>query len=184
MKVITLNKNQLISACQDLEGLVRASGYYPDLIVGIAHGGVYVASHMFTDILHASIKCQRRITRINVLKNDAKRLLHHLPFVFRNQFRIAEAIFLNSTRAEPVLTPVNETDAAMIYGATSILVVDDALDTGYTMKKVLDKIRQLNPKAQIKTAVITMTMSKPYMRADYTIYNKGILIRFPWSMDN
>lgn len=66
----------------------------------------------------------------------------------------------------------------------SILLVDDALDTGHSLVAVIDylKGRGYNPD-NIKTAVLTVTGENQVVRPDFNLL-EGVTCAFPWSYDS
>ena len=79
-----------------------------------------------------------------------------------------------------------EPDATFVEAvskADRILIVDDAIDSGRTMKRVVDAIRSVAADKKLAIAVITVTKPQPLVRADYKLYDGGVLVRFPWSKD-
>ena len=64
----------------------------------------------------------------------------------------------------------------------SILIIDDAIDSGKTMFVVNKNIKRRFPKAKIKIAVISWTLNESIIKPDFYLY-KNILVRFPWSLD-
>ena len=64
----------------------------------------------------------------------------------------------------------------------SILIIDDAIDSGKTMFVVNENIKRRFPKAKIKIAVISWTLNESIIKPDFYLY-KNILVRFPWSLD-
>lgn len=64
-----------------------------------------------------------------------------------------------------------------------VLIVDDAVDSGATLKAVVDKFKTVFPDKEIKTAAITVTGKKVMYYPDFCVYNNGTLIRTPWSID-
>lgn len=69
-----------------------------------------------------------------------------------------------------------------IQSWASVLLVDDAVDSGETMAAVIDFLKRAKPELRIHTAVITTTMSDPLTPPEFTLYHET-LVRFPWSMD-
>ena len=65
-----------------------------------------------------------------------------------------------------------------------ILVVDDSIDTGHSMKQVVDFVRQHFTKAEIRIFVLNeMTGQEPIIKADYTLFRNTIM-RTPMSSDS
>lgn len=76
-----------------------------------------------------------------------------------------------------------ETIALLKHGGMKVLLVDDAIDTGMTLKIVKNfLVNQFNETNDIKIAVVTSTNRHPVMEADFFLYNR-VLIRFPWASD-
>ena len=64
----------------------------------------------------------------------------------------------------------------------AILVIDDSVDTGATLARVLDLLKHRAPDADLRSAVITVTTASPLIAPDYTLFRQK-LCRFPWSLD-
>ena len=64
----------------------------------------------------------------------------------------------------------------------SILLVDDSIDSGNSIKLTKEKIQKFFPKANIKVAVFNV-MKKATIKPDYTLY-KDMMICGPWSNDS
>lgn len=96
--------------------------------------------------------------------------------------RRIEARWLRSGGHSGRNASMDDTATSMIQGARRILIVDDAVDSGESMKKVVETVRGLNPRASVRTAAITLTTPAPAVSPDYYLYNQ-VLVRFPWSKD-
>ncbi|WP_342462768.1 phosphoribosyltransferase [Geobacillus sp. FSL K6-0789] len=64
----------------------------------------------------------------------------------------------------------------------NILIVDDALDTGYSIKSLIERIGNYNEK-NIKIAVINHSDTRSIIKPHYHIYSNKI-VQFPWSTDS
>ena len=63
-------------------------------------------------------------------------------------------------------------------------MVDDAVDSGYTLSHVLEAFKAVLPAgAEVRSAVITVTTDDPLVMPDFYLYNDKTLVRFPWAMD-
>lgn len=182
MKVTTLNKSAFEAACRELEKVCR--GFEPDLVAGIASGGVYVAELMLAGVKHCAVGCRRPSSKAKDSHSALWRIVRRMPLWLRDMLRRAEARML-ARRSKPTLPEarIDVEDRAAIKSATRILIVDDAVDSGATMKTVSDILRQINPQAQIATASITVTTRNPLVSPDYRLFADLRLIRFPWSKD-
>ena len=57
------------------------------------------------------------------------------------------------------------------------------MDSGASLFHLMHAIREINPVADIKTAVITLTNRHAIIKPDFMIFNNNTLVRFPWSED-
>lgn len=184
MRVITVDNNELISCCDSLQKSVLSSGFYPDLILGIESGGIQVATILASFFKEKPMKLEfchpvrfSSVSKKSFFKNHLKKL----PVGILNFLRMVEFKFFfkrkNRKEFQKIVLPPD------IGNFKKILVVDDAVDTGVTLKEVVQKIKNINPQSEILSAVITMTKNNPIIIPDYAIYRNGTLIRFPWSID-
>lgn len=63
-----------------------------------------------------------------------------------------------------------------------ILIIDDCIDTGWTLKLIKEYLENNFPDNEIKIAVFTTAHRRPIIKADFQLYNRT-LIRFPWAYD-
>ena len=165
----------------------------PDLVIGILRGGDLVALQMvengyFNNIPYATIGYQRPGTAIkkNPLISYALKLLPRmvLNILRRLESNIREyRYYKRGCKYYNGKKPVCDTETrSQILSASSILVVDDAIDSGITLSKAIGLIKEINPHAQCFIAVLTETFEMPLLKADVSLF-KRVLIRFPWSED-
>ncbi len=181
MRVITLDNARFESACRQLES--ACADHEPDLIVGIATGGVYVAERMFDGVPHVSILKQRRSTARKTA--SVSRLLRLLPVPVSNLMRMCESRLLSWRKPKPAAAvKLDEMTCRAVKASRRVLVVDDAVDSGVTLDAVLRGVAAVEGEREIRSAVVTVTTSHPLVHPNYTLYNNHTLIRFPWSKDN
>lgn len=184
MRVITLNRRDFPAACLRLQKAVAAD-FTPDLIIGIATGGEYVAAGVFPDVAHASVALHRPSTADKERASLIFRILRRSPRRLADALRIVEARILalrgHSHKIPPFTLPDDVREA--IAQARNILVVDDAVDSGATLQAVLKAVAEVPGTRDVRSAVITVTTSSPRVSPDYALYRNSTLIRFPWSKD-
>lgn len=188
--VKTLNDQELCADSNEL-GAVIFKDFLPDIIIGIRSGGYVVAEMMAKGAKHThlllAISRRRSSTK---KKKRLKNILKHLPYIISNRLRIWEHKALNSrppAENQPFTPDAGELSALRAYlqvrKACRILIVDDAVDSGATMKAVFDLVKtEADSACIIKTAAITVTTSSPLIQPDYKLYHY-VLCRFPWSFD-
>lgn len=179
-KVRTLDAETFRCECHRLEREV-CKDFSPDLVVGIANGGVHVAAEMFDGVSHEQVKSQRPGTRKKEQKEWLFGILRRMPHFVSDVLRVVEAWRVSRSKPSAKLRSVTVPDEVSNY--QRILVVDDACDTGHTLRDVMSAVRSKAPDAELQSAVITVTCYKPVIMPDYFLYHNQTLIRFPWSKD-
>lgn len=165
-----------------------------DVILGIRRGGSIVCDAFCRHFPKSAfdIRCDVSLQRPSTKRKSAAfgKLLRFLPYPVLNLLRIAEAkmLELRSNNRQPPALP----DARLPHGLKAvleneehpkILIIDDAIDSGNTLYAVKTTLMNLNPLAQVKVAVITVTSDHTRVKEDFTLYHNRTLIRFPWSSD-
>ncbi len=182
MRVVTLDNVRFNDACRRLAHEVLASGWQPDMVVGIRTGGAYVAEQMMPLLSGADLRYVELHRSSTPKKGKLRRFLSYLPEWVLNSLRIMEAIVLSRRRADSHAGWCLPEDLTVL-GEKRIIVVDDAVDSGATMLTVVRAMREKNPSADVRAAAITVTTAQPLIEPDFFLFHNKILIRFPWSMD-
>lgn len=188
MRVITLTEPEFQTCCRRFAEACHANGAAPDVLVGIITGGAIVArniSKYFPDARLMNLCLQRSTTRLKGPWFSG--IVKILPRFLQNWLRMAESsvLSISSTRKDNRSVELPEELRLYLNGnpSASIMVVDDAVDSGNTMKRVVDTLAKAWPRAKITTAAITVTTLHPVIEPDIALYRNRTLIRFPWSSD-
>lgn len=193
MTVVTLNPILLAKACSQLSLRVKAESIDPSLIIGIQHGGAEVARLMRNDFPEAAY-CEVRLSRPSSQQKSqglTQRLLRSMPVWLCNVLRIVESR-VNEWRSkgkEPVrIGEIHLPDdvASLLKDLgekATVLLVDDAIDTGATIRQARLQLLEQFPAITLRVAVITVTIPHPICDADFCLYHNRTLCRFPWSND-
>lgn len=180
MKVITLHKPEFEEHCK---ALFSDIDFKPDLVVGIKNGGSYVLEEYKkiadANVVFREVELQRPSTR-KYKSQKWNRILKYLPYSILNRARRLEHKKLIANK--PVIEKVAISDDYSHINATSILVLDDALDTGSTMISVINALNGKYPESTIKSAVLVWTNLDADYSPDY-YHLTNVLARFPWSLD-
>lgn len=188
--VMTLSEEEFQEECRRLATKIKVSGFSPNLVIGIHKGGVEVANNLgFQSAKRVDIVIEKRNGgRNNVVRN----ILVRLPRPINNMLRIIDLRLkgkrnrgFDCLRVKYIAqdgTEVNLENMFSEIGNGKALVVDDAVDYGVTMQRVLKELQKKVPEAEIITAAITVTTQNPIQKPDFQLYNDA-LIRFPWSID-
>lgn len=181
MRVLTLDMGVIEWCGRELETMARE--FDPELIIAIARGGVTLAKYMFEDVPHLDVDIHRPSTVWKRKLHSIMRLTRFLPRWIGDELRIAEAKRLSMHKPRAIVaTPeaVKEILDAAQY-ATRILVVDDAVDSGATLRAVFDALKDCE--AEVRGASIALTRPDAVAYPYYHIFQPGTLVRFPWSAD-
>ncbi|HWM60527.1 MAG TPA: hypothetical protein VNN98_00170 [Rhizomicrobium sp.] len=190
--IVTFDRESFAAACARLMDLICGQGK-PQMIVGIPTGGMHVAEAMSDAASWLPVfplTCRRPSTRHKGAPG-LKSLIRGLPRPVLDQLRLIEhAVLTRRPRAIEGGFRIEAAELERLRDAVtaagprpSILVVDDAVDTGTTLSVVMDAVRRhAPPAANIRSAAITVTTERPLISPDYVLYYRQ-LCRFPWSLD-
>ena len=190
MKIITLPYSEFESACLGLAQKAVGDGFHPDIVVGIASGGDFVAECICRSITphprRFSVSLHRPSSKTK--KGILASVLKHLPRPVCDLLRIAESRLLSFTdRFRSPSLPQTAVPSALADAVTSglsrIMIVDDAVDSGHTLLAVAKMLRDIFPEANIHTAALTVTRRNPLITPDYTLFPTRTIVRFPWAPD-
>lgn len=192
--VITFDRRDFEAACADLMTLVRGQDE-PALLIGVRTGGLHVAEAMArasgATVPVLPITSRRPSTRYKNVTAPARKLIATLPRAVLDRLRVMEHKFL--TRKPQTGRPARAIDQGELDAfeqwvsragpEPTVVVVDDAVDTGATLGHVLDAIQARMPSGGIlRAAALTVTTLYPAVMPDYVLLRQK-LCRFPWSLD-
>lgn len=178
-KVLTLDFQALRELGQQLRFKVESSGFVPDLVIGVPNGGVRIAVNVFDKYPQASMALERAPK--GGFKRSLSGFIKLLPLFMRDWIRILEAHAL--VRKSGHMSNTQIVFPQIDGDVRRVLFVDDAVDSGATLKAVMDSFSRQYPSIQAKSAVITITGTETSYRPDYYLFDNRTLIRLPWSID-
>ncbi len=193
--VQTLDERGLQAAAHQLAAQVQQD-FRPNIVLGVRTGGYIVADLMMealpVEAILLPITCRRPSTGKKQKFAVVKDMLQALPQPITDQLRVIEHRMLTQRRPPQPLsafTPDVDELAQITHllslrgGEARVLVVDDAVDSGATLRAVLDTVAEiLPPDAVLKSAALTVTTASPLAEPDFAAY-RYVLCRFPWSLD-
>ncbi len=184
MQVITYTPQLLQDAADCLSTQIQRSGGRPSYLVAIQHGGAVLGQLMkaaFPEAEYQEIKLTRSF---GINKSLVRPIIKALPMKLRDWLRMLEITLIDRDKKTRQPERYGEVNLSISPQAgDTILLIDDAIDTGATIAKARDAILQQHPDVKILVAVITVTTDHPLCDADYYLYHNQTLCRFPWSMD-
>ncbi len=178
-----MHPSGLDSACRGLAGSIRP--FSPEIVVGILTGGGEVGRRVAA-YLHApayfEVSLQRPSTH---RKHRLGPLLRSLPGWVADRLRIYEARKLSRVAGAPreAVLPEDLTLALRSMSGSGVLIVDDAVDSGATLSAVIRAVKSVVPRAEIRSAALTVTTPHPSVEPEYALWRNEVLLRFPWSLD-
>lgn len=191
MQVIDATNESIKQYCSEItstlhEKLVNQK----NLVIAIEAGGTPIAHELQNSLCAhglnseiAAIRCQRpssKKKKSSLTGKLFKKTLHKLPKPILNILRVIEHEILSRTRnpAREIVTSFNS-----FNNFYNIILVDDAIDSGYSLKKVYDYVRAKAPNSKIITVVYVVTQETPVIEPDFCNI-RNVLVRFPWSSDS
>lgn len=175
---------EAIELSEDLARMVRASEFDVEKVIGVANGALLPSS-----IVAAELDKPLEIVRIRRKGSKIKKRLARFSFI-RN---VVSALY-NNKLTRPVLRIVMDRFSALddqdqsavveVDKPQRILIVDDAIETGQTLQKVIDQhSRDGN---EIQVAVISWSIDYPNKTAEI---NPEFVIstrihHYPWSQNS
>lgn len=214
MRVITLTPGSLEWQCGELAREIEADnpgGF--DYMLGIRPGGARLAQMMAVAfapgfIRHeGEVRIRRRLAPGNRGVMVGRKLLRQLPLWMLNAMRKGQQLMYRVSSALKIfhLPRVELPEGLTEANPQSLLIVDDAIDTGTTLLAVTRTLSEAFPRAKQRVVVITVTTANPLRHADYATYpgpgatpegasasepaadveeqTESTLVRFPWSPD-
>lgn len=162
--------------------LIKEVGEKPDLVVFVASGayliGKIMAEHYNVPL--KEIRAQRSGTQL-------KKLLHPVLQVLPSKLKIwlrKREQYSGTHAIKNCRTISYEFHDAEHEGIGSILLVDDAVDTGNTMLQCFHTLQKHYPSAKITTAALSVfDGSKDTVNVDYHIFD-NMIVMGPWANDH
>ena len=159
---------------------IRRSDFAPEHILYIERAGLYCA-HTLSRHLHISASGIQAQRSANILKEKSRFILRRMPRALSHALRKLEIVSglhtKNSERRISFQGPQPPRDR-------NLLILDDALDTGYSIHAVRQHLLHLGyDPARIKTAVLTITGEQTMFQPDFYLFDHTI-VTFPWSYDS
>ena len=191
MRVYTSDTSDFEKFTEDLITALNLSAEESCCVLAVANGGIPLArivkkklSESVPILDYAEIVCQRPST-VYKKKPTRKKLIEftfkYTPQCLSNLARLLEHTYLSLRRKNYVIRDCFFSNKTPVHSDVFI-IVDDAIDSGYSIKCVRDYVAKKYPLSHIKTAVFTTTQKDPVYRADFSAYDR-VLVRFPWSLD-
>ena len=193
MNVITLDKYEFEKACNSLAIKIAETGDIAALI-GVRTGGAVVARLVYSYLEKQGMNLKyyeagaSRYAAAAKNSHNIKIFFKYSPMFFLDWLRLVEhyCVNLRMKLTDDVKRSVCLDSRLVDYLANldegQLIIIDDAIDSGATVKILIDEIKLINPELAVNVAVLVVTQNKPLVSPDVCLY-RNVLIRFPWSSD-
>lgn len=196
MRVETILGADFDALCVRLAENVLEKNFSPNVVIGILTGGGYIGRKSYEEfkrqitdheVIYTEVKLQRPSTKTKKQKK-ANELLPKLPQWLLNFLRIIEVYYYEikvrfvKPRREGTLIIEDSVAKCIQQGGKKVLIIDDCIDTGYTLKLVKEYLQYNYPGNDFRIAVATVAHHFPVVIPEYQLYNR-VLLRFPWAND-
>lgn len=183
MKYIELSRKDIEEQCKDWAKEIQKS-YQPDLIVYVAKAGYLIGREM-KDVFNVPLVGISATREGNALKEVVGPIVSRMPNFVRNILISLELKSdTHSKNAERLIHFHEGLEKMKSSNIQSILVVDDSVDTGHSMKQVVDAIHSLFGDVEIKIAGLNVwDKSRSIIDSDFALY-KNTVIKSPMSKDS
>lgn len=183
MKYIELSRKDIEEQCKDWAKEIQKS-YQPDLIVYVAKAGYLIGREM-KNVFNVPLVGISATREGNDLKEVVGPFVSKLPNFVRNILISLELKSdTHSKNTERKIHYHEGLEKMKSQNIKSILVVDDSVDTGHSMKQVVDAISSLFGHVEIKIAGLNVwDKSRNIIDSDFALY-KNTVIKTPMSKDS
>ena len=182
MDFIKLSKKELEKESKKLYKKI-ISKYNYDLVIFIARGSYYIGDVLAKEnkVPLLEIKATRKGNKI---KNIIKPLLKLLPNKIIKKLREKEmGSSLHSKNSDRQIS-YNQKIYNQYIGSKRILVVDDSIDTGYSVLQVIENLKKIFKNSDIKIASLNFfNKAKDVIIPDFYLY-ADTMLQGPWSNDS
>jgi len=171
MKTKNISWNEVMKGCRNIADKIKLNK--PKVIIGVSRGGCVIAT-----ILSHMLGCEMGVV-------SCKRYQHRKNFSVKNTGK--DAVWVNDVKLDTdeiftYETPWSNKRIAFHRAFSkdeAILVVDDIIDDGVTMKFTLDWLKKTLPRNQVEH--VTLYSKIPCSSAViYEFISKNTWVKFPW----
>ena len=184
--------NSIVLSLENLEkerlSLARKveADFRPDLVVYIARGGYLIGDTIagYFNVDNIGIHAEREGGKLKELISPVLRCLPQSVKLSLRKMELASGVH-KEYKERKIYWDNSDVCLRVLKNKKNILVVDDSVDTGYSMISVVQKIRRdVGEDIIIKTAAINCwSKSLSVIRTDFCIYEDTI-IQTPMSKDS
>ncbi len=183
MNCMELSVESLENKCEKWAGRIKEE-YRPDALVYVAKAGYLIARPM-TRVFNVPVIGVEAVRSGNGIKKLAGPLLSVMPNFVRNMLISAELkTGVHGKKSERKVEFHEGKNSVKAEDILRILVVDDSVDTGHSMSRVVERVKEEFPNAEVRTAALNVwDKSESVIETDYALY-RNVIIKAPMSKDS
>ena len=180
MNYTELSIENVKEKCKELYKEIKKDYDY-DLVIFIARGS-YIIGKELADLNNVPLLEIYATRKGGKLKKIIKPLFKFIPKKILIKLRSKEMKSTYHEKNDDRSVSFDENVYSKYVNEKKILLVDDSIDSGNSIKLTKESIENYFKKAKVKVAVFNV-MSKSTIKADYNLY-KDMMICGPWSNDS
>lgn len=183
MDCIELSINDVRTQCRAWAEEINQE-FQPQLLIYVAKAGYLIAEAM-NEVFHADILGIDATRKGNKLKERFGKVFTHVPrFVHKWLISLEMKSNIHEKDTERRVLFHEKINSIKKNLIKNILIVDDSVDTGYSMVSVLEEVKKNFPDTEIKTASLNVwDKSKKVFITNYGLYF-NMIIKAPMSKDS
>lgn len=183
MNCFELSIHNFEEECRNWAEEIKTS-YEPDIVIYIAKAG-YLIGKTMSEVYGVPLLGIVAMRKGNKLKSVVGPLFSLLPCCIRNKLiEIELSSGFHKMDSERHVEFISDIDGFPVKEIRNILIVDDSVDTGYTLKAVKEAVQKYFTEAIIRTAGFNVwDKSKEVITTDFALFSNTI-IKAPMSKDS
>lgn len=160
------------------------NNYHPDMVIYIAKAG-YLIGKTMSEVFQAPLVGISAVRKGNRFKSLVGPIFSLIPNGIRNKLIEMELKSnVHKLDTERHVEFISDLSSYPVQSIKNIIIVDDSIDTGYSLKAVKETVQGRFPKAAIRTAGFNVwDKSKDVIITDFALFHNTI-IKAPMSKDS
>jgi len=159
--------------------------YRPDLIIYLARAG-YIFAKPMAESIDVPLLGVGAVRSGNGFKEKIAPIMVYCPRLVKNAIAALEIkLGVHKRKTERKVSFHPSINDLQKEAFRKVLIVDDAVDTGYSMKEAVEKTREAFPQAEIRTMCMNLSCKEEdcVIHVDYVLMHE-VIMKTPFSKDS